>query len=102
MDKEYQSKYYFCEHCQKNLEFKLDPKQLENLKNSQLFNFVLMHASDHALVLSIDGNGNIRRTRIAALNSVEGENEDIGDYRKIQAITESKSLNDAFNIWIKK
>jgi len=57
-----------CEYCKKRITFNIKKSDLEELKNNQLFNFVVFHAEDHAIVISVDGFGNIRRTRVAMIN----------------------------------
>jgi len=73
------------------------------LKDRQLFNFVIMHADDHTLVISIDGRGEIRRARVATLNAIETEkalNE--SSFKTIQVIEKSDNLCEAFMNWFER
>jgi len=64
------TKTLHCEYCNRNVSFTIRRRDLEELKNNQLFNFVIVHAKDHAIVVSIDGFGNIRRTRVAMISEL--------------------------------
>jgi hypothetical protein len=83
------------------LECKIDRKQLEDLKESQLFNFVLMHAEDHTLIISIDGRGNIRRSRTASLSSSVKQKAELEEFADYTIIEECNNLVDAFNVYLK-
>ena len=102
MESQFVIKTFSCEKCGRMLECRIDKKQIEELRDSQLFNFVLMHAEDHTLIISIDGRGQIRRSRIASLSSnltVEKEVEALGDY---QILEEYNDIVEAFNDFLKK
>ena len=102
MDNQYVIKAFNCEKCGRMLECRIDRKQIEELRDSQLFNFVLMHADDHTLIISIDGKGQIRRSRIASLSSnltLGNEVESLGDY---QILEEYNDIVEAFNDFLKK
>ncbi len=94
-------KTFNCDHCGRMLECKIDRKQLEDLKDSQLFNFVLMHAEDHTLIVSIDGRGNIRRSRIASLSSSVKQKAEFEEFADYTIIEECNNLVDAFNVYLK-
>jgi len=96
------NKTLICSKCNKKLDFRIDKKQLEELRNSQLFNFVIMHANDHTLVISVDGRGEIRRSRIATLNAVKEEKKSNNAFQDIQIIEESNNLREAFVNWFEK
>jgi hypothetical protein len=102
MDIQFIIKAFNCEKCGRMLECRIDKKQLEELRDSQLFNFVLMHAEDHTLIISLDGRGQIRRSRIASLSSnltIERDIESLGDY---QILEEYSDIVEAFNDFLKK
>lgn len=95
-------KAFNCEKCGRMLECRIDKKQLEELKDSQLFNFVLMHAKDHTLIISLDGRGQVRRSRIASLSSnltIEKDVEALADY---EILEEYNDIVEAFNDFLKK
>ena len=98
----YIMKTFNCEKCGRKVECKIEKKQIEDLKDSQLFNFVLMHANDHTLIVSIDGRGNIRRSRIASLSSNLNFEENLAPFQDYQIIEECNNIVDAFNIYLKK
>ncbi|MEE9409786.1 MAG: hypothetical protein V3V41_02550 [Candidatus Heimdallarchaeota archaeon] len=98
----YIMKTFNCEQCGRTVECKIEKKQIEELKESQLFNFVLMHANDHTLIVSIDGRGNIRRSRIASLSSNFQDSEEIDSIQDYQIIEECNNIVDAFNVYLKK
>ena len=85
-DNKYIMKTFNCEKCGRKVECKIERKQIEELKDSQLFNFVLMHANDHTLIVSIDGKGNIRRSRIASLSSNLNVEENLAMDSDIEAL----------------
>ena len=62
MENQFVIKAFSCEKCGRMLECRIDKKQLEELRDSQLFNFVLMHAEDHTLIISIDGINRVKNT----------------------------------------
>ena len=95
-------KTFNCEKCGRKVECKIEKKQIEELKDSQLFNFVLMHANDHTLIVSIDGRGNIRRSRTASLSSNLNVEENLAPFQDYQIIEECNNIVDAFNIYLKK
>ena len=95
-------KTFSCEHCGKLLECKIEKKQIEELRDSQLFNFVLMHADDHTLIISIDGRGDIRRSRVASLRSGVSQETDFSDLETIHALDKCDSIVDAINVFLKK
>ena len=101
-DNKYIMKTFNCEKCGRKVECKIEKKQIEELKDSQLFNFVLMHASDHTLIVSIDGKGNIRRSRIASLSSNLNAKENLAPFQDYQIIEECNNIVDAFNVYLKK
>ncbi|MHA1202944.1 MAG: hypothetical protein ACTSQ4_10545 [Candidatus Heimdallarchaeaceae archaeon] len=95
-------KAFNCEKCCRMLECRIDKKQIEELRDSQLFNFVLMHAEDHTLIISIDGRGQVRRSRIASLSSnltIEKDVESLADY---EILEEYNDIVEAFNDFLKK
>ncbi len=94
-------KSIICPYCNRRLEFTTDAGQLKEMKESKLFNFVIMHAEDHTLVVSIDGKGDIRRTRVATVNDLNKENNN-STYKVIEIINHSENLKDALINWIKK
>jgi len=94
-------KTFSCDHCGKMLECKIERKQLENLRDSQLFNFVLMHADDHTLIVSIDGRGEIRRSRIASLSSSAVQETEFSDLEIYHALEKCENIIDAFNVFLK-
>ncbi|MHA1708130.1 MAG: hypothetical protein ACTSYV_03515 [Candidatus Heimdallarchaeaceae archaeon] len=100
-NEKYIIKSFNCEHCGKTLECKIEKKQLEELKETQLFNFVIMHANDHTLIVSVDGRGNIRRSRVASLSSNSINKAELSELKNYQILEESKNLIDAFNSFIK-
>ncbi|UJG42683.1 MAG: hypothetical protein K9W46_09850 [Candidatus Heimdallarchaeum endolithica] len=99
---EFINKTLICSKCNRKLDFKIDKKQIEELRDSQLFNFVIMHANDHTLVISVDGRGEIRRSRIATLNAIEEEKKSSDAFQDIQIIEESNNLREAFVNWFEK
>lgn len=102
MEKQFIIKAFNCEKCGRMLECRIDRKQLEDLRDSQLFNFVLMHAEDHTLIISIDGRGQVRRSRIASLSSnltIEKDIKSLGDY---EILEEYNNIVEAFNDFLKK
>lgn len=102
MEKQFIIKAFNCEKCGRMLECRIDRKQLEDLRDSQLFNFVLMHAEDHTLIISIDGRGQVRRSRIASLSSnltIEKDIKSLGDY---EILEEYNDIVEAFNDFLKK
>ncbi len=102
MENQFIIKAFNCEKCGRMLECRIDKKQIEELRDSQLFNFVLMHAEDHTLIISIDGRGQVRRSRIASLSSdltIEKDVESLGDY---QILEEYNDIVEAFNDFLKK
>ena len=103
MENQFVIKAFSCEKCGRMLECRIDKKQLEELRDSQLFNFVLMHAEDHTLIISIDGKGQIRRSRVASLSSNVTIEKDVealgGDY---QILEEYNDIVEAFNDFLKK
>ncbi len=94
-------KAFNCEKCGRMVECKIEKKQIEELKDSQLFNFVLMHADDHTLILSIDGRGNIRRSRIASLSSDAKRKANISSFQDYPVLEECNNLVDAFNVYLR-
>ncbi len=101
-DNKYIVKTFNCEKCGRRVECKIERKQIEELKDSQLFNFVLMHANDHTLIVSIDGRGNIRRSRIASLSSSLKVEDSLAPFQDYQIIEECNNIVDAFNVYLKK
>jgi hypothetical protein len=101
-DNRYIRKTFNCDYCGKTLECKIERKQLEELRDSQLFNFVLMHADDHTLIISIDGRGDIRRTRTASLGSSVNQETDFSHLEIYHALDECDNIVDAFNVFLKK
>ncbi|MHA1201371.1 MAG: hypothetical protein ACTSQ4_02465 [Candidatus Heimdallarchaeaceae archaeon] len=102
IEKQFIIKAFNCEKCGRMLECRIDRKQLEDLRDSQLFNFVLMHAEDHTLIISIDGRGQVRRSRIASLSSnltIEKDIKSLGDY---EILEEYNNIVEAFNDFLKK
>ena len=102
MEKQFIIKAFNCEKCGRMLECRIDKNQLEELRDSQLFNFVLMHAKDHTLIISIDGRGQVRRSRIASLSSnltIEKDAESLVDY---EILEEYNDIVEAFNDFLKK
>lgn len=102
MENQFMIKAFNCEKCGRMLECRIDKKQIEGLKDSQLFNFVLMHAKDHTLIISIDSRGQVRRSRIASLSSnliIEKDVETLGNY---QILEEYNDIVEAFNDFLKK
>lgn len=102
MENQFIIKAFNCEKCGRMLECRIDKKQLEGLRDSQLFNFVLMHSEDHTLIISLDGRGQVRRSRIASLSSnltIEKDIESLGDY---QVLEEYNNIVEAFNDFLKK
>ena len=93
---------FYCEKCGRKVECKIERKQIEELKDSQLFNFVLMHAKDHTLILSIDGRGNIRRSRIASLSSDAKKEVNESSFQDFPVLEECNNLVDAFNVYLQK
>ena len=100
-EEQYILKTFNCERCGRLLECKIDRKQIEDLRDSQLFNFVIMHADDHTLIVSVDGRGNIRRSRIASLSSNVENNVELNELQDYQILEESNNLVDAFNSYLK-
>jgi len=94
-------KAFNCEKCGRIVECKIDKKQIEELKESQLFNFVLMHADDHTLIISIDGKGNIRRSRIASLNTNVARERKLIEMQDYEILEDCNNLVDAFNVYLK-
>ena len=101
-EEKYILKSITCEKCGKILECRIDKKHLNDMRDNQLFNFVLMHANDHTLVIAVDGKGNIRRTRIASLNSNDSKEKKVESFKGYHVIEESNSLVDAFNAFFKQ
>ncbi|MBY8999294.1 MAG: hypothetical protein KGD64_00055 [Candidatus Heimdallarchaeota archaeon] len=102
MENQFVIKAFNCEKCGRMLECRIDKKQIEELRDSQLFNFVLMHAEDHTLIVSIDGRGQIRRSRVASLSSntvIEKDGESLGNY---EILEEYNDIVEAFNDFLKK
>ncbi|MCG3221258.1 MAG: hypothetical protein H7641_07750 [Candidatus Heimdallarchaeota archaeon] len=97
----YIMKAFSCEKCGRMVECKIEKKQIEELKESQLFNFVLMHADDHTLILSIDSRGNIRRSRVASLSSDAKKETSIPSFQDYPVLEECNNLVDAFNVYLK-
>ena len=95
-------KTFSCDHCGKLLECKIERKQIEELRDSQLFNFVLMHADDHTLIISIDGRGDIRRSRVASLSSGVSQEPDLSQLETYHALEKCESIVDAINVFLKK
>lgn len=98
----YIQKTFSCDYCGKLLECKIDRKQIEELRDSQLFNFVLMHADDHTLIISIDGRGEIRRSRVASLSAGISQEKEFSDLETIHAFDKCDSIADAINVFLKK
>ncbi len=94
-------KTFSCDLCGKMLECKIERKQLEDLRDSQLFNFVLMHADDHTLIISIDGRGEIRRSRTASLSSSSVQETEFSDLEIYHALDKCENIIDAFNVFLK-
>lgn len=90
----------YCEVCGTNINFKIEKKQLEELKKEQLFNFVVIHAENHTIVVSVDSSGNIRRTRTAFLN--KSDTKDIGETGLPKIPEYCDNIADAFNFFLKK
>ncbi|MHA1198888.1 MAG: hypothetical protein ACTSQF_06000 [Candidatus Heimdallarchaeaceae archaeon] len=98
---QYIHKTFSCDHCGKMLECKIEKKQLEELRDSQLFNFVLMHADDHTLIISIDGRGDIRRARTASLGSSISQESEFSHLEIYHALDKCDNIVDAFNVFLK-
>ncbi|MHA1685403.1 MAG: hypothetical protein ACTSYD_03220 [Candidatus Heimdallarchaeaceae archaeon] len=91
----------YCDICKTNINFKIEKEQLDELKNEQLFNFVVIHAQDHTIVVSIDSSGNVRRTRTALLNKSETKSNVIS--KQLPEIPEyCDNIADAFSVFLKK
>ncbi len=99
---QYIHKTLSCDFCGKMLECKIEKKQLVELRDSQLFNFVLMHADDHTLIISIDGRGDIRRTRTASLGSSVAQETEFSHLEIYHALDKCDNIVDAFNVFLKK
>lgn len=115
-------KHAFCERCNLHLRVEIPLRYLDNVSDNGLFNYVVLHATDHALVLAIDKQGGIRRSRIAAIDlsihhnhsEVEtssailaSESTDATDPKisqiietEFEVIEEASSLADAFGKWL--
>ncbi|MHA1344865.1 MAG: hypothetical protein ACTSVO_08375 [Candidatus Heimdallarchaeaceae archaeon] len=102
MENQFMIKAFNCEKCGRMLECRIDKKQIEELKDSQLFNFVLMHAKDHTLIISIDSRGQVRRSRIAALSSNLIIEKDVETLVNYQILEEYNDIVEAFNDFLKK
>ncbi len=100
MEDKYIKKTFTCDCCGQKLLFKIEKNKLEEISRSQLMNFVIMHADDHTLILSLDARGEIRRKKVATIGEVENNSLN-QSYQKIKAISEAKNLTEAFNIWLK-
>ena len=100
-NEKYIHKTFCCDHCGKMLECKIEKKQLEDLRDSQLFNFVLMHADDHTLIISIDSRGEIRRSRTASLSSSSVQETEFSDLEIYHALEKCDNIIDAFNVFLK-
>jgi len=98
---QYIRKTFSCDYCGKMLECKIERKQLEELRDSQLFNFVLMHADDHTLIISVDGRGEIRRARTASLGSNINQEEEFSHLEIYHALDKCDNIVDAFNVFLK-
>jgi len=98
---QYIHKTFTCDYCGKMLECKIEKKQLEDLRDSQLFNFVLMHADDHTLIISIDGRGEIRRARTASLGSNINQESEFSHLETYHALEKCDNIVDAFNVFLK-
>jgi len=97
----YIHKTFSCDHCGKMLECKIERKQLEELRESRLFNFVLMHADDHTLIISMDCRGEIRRSRTASLSSSSEQETEFSDLEIYHALEKCDNIIDAFNVFLK-
>ena len=102
MEKQFIIKAFNCEKCGRMLECRIDKNQLEELRDSQLFNFVLMHAKDHTLIISIDGRGQVRRSRIASLSSNLTIEKDVESLVNYEILEEYNDIVEAFNDFLKK
>lgn len=94
-------KTFSCERCGRLLECRIDKKQIDELRETQLFNFVIMHADDHTLIVSVDGKGNIRRSRTASLSSNFSNSIELDELQDYHILEESNNLVDAFNSYLK-
>ena len=98
---QYIHKTFSCDFCGKVLECKIERKQLEELRDRQLFNFVLMHADDHTLIISIDSRGEIRRARTASLGSNISQEKEFSHLEIYHALDKCDNIVDAFNVFLK-
>jgi hypothetical protein len=60
-----------------------------------------MHADDHTLIISIDGRGEIRRSRIASLSSSSVQETEFSDLEIYHALEKCDNIIDAFNVFLK-
>ncbi len=95
-------RHVFCSKCDRLLAVRIPIEYLAQVSDNGLFNYVALHAHDHALVLSIDKDGNVRRTRAAAIDLLTNESDEIEAASPVtlanpptQQACKTQSLNEA-------